>query len=99
MVGSHAMRSVHWQLLPYIVVLSAQPRWPTSVCHRWAGTTTKPIDIEASVETMEEGPQEDSHAANETLLEPINKNTTTMRHLRVAHSRFSNLTESKAACE
>jgi hypothetical protein len=37
------------------------------------------------------------HAANNTLLGLINKNTTAVRHLRVTHSRFSNLKESKEA--
>lgn len=42
-------------------------------------------------------PKEDSHAANKTLLGLINKNITTMRHLRVTHSKFSGLKESKEA--
>lgn len=42
-------------------------------------------------------PKEDSHAANKTLLGQINKNITTMRHLRVIHSKFSSLKESKEA--
>lgn len=42
-------------------------------------------------------PKEDSHAANKTLLGLINKNITTMRHLRVTHSKFSSLKESKEA--
>jgi len=42
-------------------------------------------------------PKEDSHAANKTLLGLINKNLTTMRHLRVTHSKFSSLKESKEA--
>ena len=42
-------------------------------------------------------PKEDFHAANKTLLGLINKNLTTMRHLRVTHSKFSNLKESKEA--
>lgn len=42
-------------------------------------------------------PKEDSHAANKTLLGLINKNITTMRHLRVTHSKFSLLKESKEA--
>ena len=42
-------------------------------------------------------PKEDSHAANNTLLGLINKNITTMRHLRVTHSKFSSLKESKDA--
>ena len=40
-------------------------------------------------------PKEDSRAANETLLGLMNKNITTMRHLRVTHSKFSSLKESK----
>jgi transcriptional activator SPT7 len=40
-------------------------------------------------------PKEEYHAANKTLLGLINKNITTMRHLRVTHSKFSNLKESK----
>ena len=40
-------------------------------------------------------PKEDYHAANKTLLGLINKNLTTMRHLRVTHSKFSSLKESK----
>ena len=40
-------------------------------------------------------PKEDSHAANKTLLGLINKNITTMRQLRVTHSKFSILKESK----
>lgn len=42
-------------------------------------------------------PKEDSHATNKTLLGLINKNLTTMRHLRVTHSKFSSLKESKEA--
>ncbi|KAF9783848.1 hypothetical protein BJ322DRAFT_1007972 [Thelephora terrestris] len=42
-------------------------------------------------------PKEDSHAANKTLLGLINKNITTVRHLRVTHSKFSSLKESKEA--
>jgi transcriptional activator SPT7 len=42
-------------------------------------------------------PREDPRAANETLLGLINKNITTMRHLRVTHSRFSSLKETKEA--
>jgi transcriptional activator SPT7 len=40
-------------------------------------------------------PKEDPHAANKTLLGLINKNITTMRHLRVTHSKFSILKESR----
>ena len=40
-------------------------------------------------------PKEDSHAANKTLLGLINKNITTMRHLRVTHTKFSSLKETK----
>lgn len=42
-------------------------------------------------------PEEDSHAANKTLLGLMNKNITTMRRLRVTHSKFSSLKESKEA--
>jgi len=35
----------------------------------------------------------DSHAANNTFLGLIDKNITTMRHLRVTHSKFSSLKE------
>jgi len=42
-------------------------------------------------------PKEDPRAASGTLLGLINKNITTMRHLRVTHSKFSNLKESKEA--
>jgi transcriptional activator SPT7 len=40
-------------------------------------------------------PKEDPRAADKTLLGLINKNITTMRHLRVTHSKFSSLKESK----
>jgi hypothetical protein len=40
-------------------------------------------------------PKEDPHAVNKKLLGLMNKNITTMRHLLVTHSKFSNLKESK----
>ena len=40
-------------------------------------------------------PKEDFHAANNTILGLMNKNITIMRHLRVTHSKFSSLKESK----
>ena len=40
-------------------------------------------------------PKEETHAATKTLLGLMNKNITTMRHLRVTHSKFSSLKESK----
>jgi len=39
----------------------------------------------------------DSHATNNTLLGLIDKNITTMRHLRVTHSKFSSLKKSREA--
>ena len=65
---------------------------PFATAQQQGASTSKPRR-----KRRKKAPKEDSHAANNTLLGQINKNITTMRHLRVTHAKFSSLKESKEA--
>jgi hypothetical protein len=91
-VGSHAMRLLCWQRLPY--TLSNPGGLPLFI-------TTGQVQLQGPSISKPRGKRRKkarrkTHAANKTLLGPINK-IITMRHLRVTRSKFSSLEESKGA--
>ena len=57
MVGGHAMRSAHWQRLPYSAALFFQSGWSASICRHRTVAVRNPVDIEISTETTEEDPK------------------------------------------